>query len=103
MCAFYAPEDSTCFAVTISNQFSTLDVEEVRLDIQLQEPPDPTDLVPLPQLQPSNRRKIEDKLLQLMRIMYPEVCKEVVNLILPVDSVSPPFSSAFTKSPKYPH
>ena len=57
VCAFYAPDNSTCFAVPISNWFSTLDVEEVPLDTQLPEPPDHIDLVPPPQLQHSNRRK----------------------------------------------
>ena len=50
MCFFSIPEDSTCFAVPISNWFSALDVEEAPPDTQHPEVPDPLDLVLSPQL-----------------------------------------------------
>jgi len=84
--AFYASEDSTCFAVRISNHFSALDVEEVPPDTQL------LTLVPPAQLQHSNRRKNRGQTASVInQDMFPEVGKEAVNSILPVDSVSHPF------------
>jgi len=71
---FSASEDSTCFAVPISNQFSTLDVEEVPQDTHHPETPDPIDAIPPQQLQRSIRRKKKTELLQLLNRLFALRC-----------------------------
>jgi len=79
---------ATCFAVPVSNRFSTLAVEDVP-----PETPDSVDSVPSPQLQRSKRGKTRGRAALVdVYAICPEVCQEAIHSPLPVESVSSPFA-----------